>query len=209
MFATVAHGYVLSKPGWADLNSANLTPASGRQDRTVLPSASASFVCTPFFRSQAKPALRTPARLMLPRPPHPIPTSVTIMIRPSCGTGWREVVEMICPTSKMENFCEGGWTANFVICPSGNISLRATQRLVTIKLDQSAPAWGTRSHPRPYEIALGQHVDSRNKPGHDDRNAATLSPSLHRQSVLLCQFLQRGLRPRADMLDHFRCRQRP
>ena len=30
---------VLSKPGWADLNSANLTPASGRQDHTILPSA--------------------------------------------------------------------------------------------------------------------------------------------------------------------------
>src|SRR6267378_8149053 len=27
---------VLSKPGWADLNSANLTPASGRQDHTRL-----------------------------------------------------------------------------------------------------------------------------------------------------------------------------
>ncbi|HTD85021.1 MAG TPA: hypothetical protein VK850_00465, partial [Candidatus Binatia bacterium] len=23
------------------------------------------------------------------RPPHPVPTSVTIAIRPSCGTGWR------------------------------------------------------------------------------------------------------------------------
>src|ERR1700730_5110264 len=30
---------VLSKPGWADLNSANLTPASGCQDHTILPSA--------------------------------------------------------------------------------------------------------------------------------------------------------------------------
>src|SRR6266481_7600607 len=33
-------GYVLSKPGWADLNSANLTPASGCQDHTILPYAS-------------------------------------------------------------------------------------------------------------------------------------------------------------------------
>jgi hypothetical protein len=30
----------LSKPGWADLNSANLTPASGRQDHTTSPYAS-------------------------------------------------------------------------------------------------------------------------------------------------------------------------
>ena len=30
---------VLSKPGWAKQNSANLTPASGRQDHTILPYA--------------------------------------------------------------------------------------------------------------------------------------------------------------------------
>ena len=29
------------------------------------------------------------ARLTLPRPPHPAPTSVTTAKRPSCGTGWR------------------------------------------------------------------------------------------------------------------------
>src|ERR1700682_3412301 len=34
----------LSKPGWADLNSANLTPASGRQDHTTSPYAATSFV---------------------------------------------------------------------------------------------------------------------------------------------------------------------
>jgi hypothetical protein len=34
----------LSKPGWADLNSANLTPASGRRDHTTSPSAATSFV---------------------------------------------------------------------------------------------------------------------------------------------------------------------
>jgi hypothetical protein len=35
---------VLFKPGWADLTSANLTPASGRQDHTILPSAATSLV---------------------------------------------------------------------------------------------------------------------------------------------------------------------
>src|ERR1700681_4248607 len=34
----------LSKPGWADLNSANLTPASGRQDHTTSPYATSSLV---------------------------------------------------------------------------------------------------------------------------------------------------------------------
>src|SRR5450755_3466472 len=43
---------VLSKPGSADLNSANLTPASGRQDHTILPSAATSLVGTPGDRSR-------------------------------------------------------------------------------------------------------------------------------------------------------------
>src|SRR5450755_749478 len=38
---------VLSKPGWAKQNSANLTPASGRQDHTILPSAATSLVRVP------------------------------------------------------------------------------------------------------------------------------------------------------------------
>ena len=32
--------------------------------------------------------------------------------RPSCGTGWRELVALICPTGKAEYFCERGWTGN-------------------------------------------------------------------------------------------------
>src|SRR6202171_4481641 len=35
------------------------------------------------------------------------PASVTIMIRPSCGVGWREFVEMICPTGEAKYFCKG------------------------------------------------------------------------------------------------------
>jgi hypothetical protein len=34
--------------------------------------------------------INTVRRSAHPRPPHPVPTSVTIAIRPSCGTGWRE-----------------------------------------------------------------------------------------------------------------------
>src|SRR6266852_4615036 len=66
---------VLSKPGWADLTSANLTPASGRQDHTTSPSTATSFVSSPFDRSRAfrQPALHHVARLTLPRPPHPTP----------------------------------------------------------------------------------------------------------------------------------------
>src|SRR5712671_6955023 len=79
----------LSKPGWADLNSANLTPASGRQDHTTSPYAATSFVSAPFDRSRAfrQPALHHVSRLTLPRPPHPHPASVTIAIRTSGGVG--------------------------------------------------------------------------------------------------------------------------
>jgi hypothetical protein len=47
------------KPGRADITSANLTPASGRQDRTTSPSTATSFVSAPFDRSQIliEPAL--------------------------------------------------------------------------------------------------------------------------------------------------------
>src|SRR3954452_21967620 len=57
----------------------NLTPASGRQDHTTSPSASASFVELAI------------ASLMLPRPSHPVPNVRDDRETPPlCGTGWRE-----------------------------------------------------------------------------------------------------------------------
>src|SRR3979490_525607 len=104
---------VLSKPGRADSTSANLTPASGRQDHTTSPYATTSLVRSLCDRSQAvKPALQPFARKTLPRPPHPHPASVTIMIRPSGGVGWREFVEMICPTGEAKYFCKEDSTQN-------------------------------------------------------------------------------------------------
>src|SRR5713226_602770 len=68
-------GYVLSKPGRADLTPQDLTPASGRQDHTTSPYATTSFVSSPFDRSQALsiPPCNPVARKTLPRPPHPSP----------------------------------------------------------------------------------------------------------------------------------------
>jgi hypothetical protein len=65
-----------------------LDASHGRQDHTVLPYASASFVCRAADRSRAKarPAI-PPAQRPLPRPPHSEPTSVTIAIRPSWQAG--------------------------------------------------------------------------------------------------------------------------
>jgi hypothetical protein len=45
-------GYVLSKPGWADLTPQDLTPASGCQDHTISPSAATSLVRPPGDRSR-------------------------------------------------------------------------------------------------------------------------------------------------------------
>ena len=70
-------------------NSANLTPASGRQDHTTSPYAATSFVSSPFDRSQAfrQPALQPRCAQNAAASTASLPASVTIMIRPSCGVG--------------------------------------------------------------------------------------------------------------------------
>src|SRR5882757_4454828 len=76
----------LSKPGWADSNSANLTPASGRQDHTTSPYAATSLVRSLGDRSQAfrQPALQSRRAQNAAASIAPLPASVTIMIRPLC-----------------------------------------------------------------------------------------------------------------------------
>jgi hypothetical protein len=56
-------------------NSANLTPASGRQDHTILPSAKSVSRPRAVDRSRIpeKPPCDPVARKTLPRPPHPVP----------------------------------------------------------------------------------------------------------------------------------------
>src|SRR5713226_7074096 len=52
-FATVVSGYLTCpRPVGPTCHPANLTPASGRQDHTILPSAATSLVRTLFDRSQ-------------------------------------------------------------------------------------------------------------------------------------------------------------
>ena len=76
---------VLSAPGRADVTSANLTPAPGRQDHTTSPSAKASLVSTPFDRSRENPPCDHVARLNAAASTASRPASVTIAIRPSVG----------------------------------------------------------------------------------------------------------------------------
>ena len=81
-----------SAPGRADLPSADLTPtaeASGPHDFTVRFSAVSSARPVTAHESQ-NPPCRPIACTMPPRPPHPIPTFVTMANAPSSGTGWRE-----------------------------------------------------------------------------------------------------------------------
>jgi hypothetical protein len=109
--------WFLSKPGRADSTSANLTPASGRQDHTTSPYATTSLVRSLCDRSQAFRLALQPHRAQnaaASTASHP--ASVTIMIRPSGGVGWRESVEMICPTGEAKYFCKGDSTEK---CPTG------------------------------------------------------------------------------------------
>src|SRR6266446_5509591 len=82
---------VLSKPGRADSTSADLTPASGRQDHTTSPYAATSLVRSLLiahksFNSPCNPV----ARKTLPRPPHPMPNVCDDRETPLCGPGRRE-----------------------------------------------------------------------------------------------------------------------
>ncbi|HMH97380.1 MAG TPA: hypothetical protein VK577_12480, partial [Bradyrhizobium sp.] len=53
----------------------------------------------------------------------PHPAFVTIAIRPCCGVGWREFVEMICPTGEAKYFCKQDSTRK---CPTGKSGREVT-----------------------------------------------------------------------------------
>jgi hypothetical protein len=89
-------------------HSANLTPASGRQDHTTSPYAATSLVRVLGDRSQAEARPAIPLHAKRCRV-HRIPPRVRDDgQRPSCGVGWREFVEMICPTGEAKYFCKRG-----------------------------------------------------------------------------------------------------
>jgi hypothetical protein len=61
-------------------------------------------------------ALRLPSRAQRCRVHRiPCPTFVTIMIRPSWGPGWGELVALICPTGQAEYFLRQVWTAQITL----------------------------------------------------------------------------------------------
>jgi hypothetical protein len=93
LIATVACG----------ITFADLTPASGCQDHTILPSALASL------------AYATPTR-----PSHPAPNvRGERAYAPLGGTGRPDSVPLICPTAQAKFFSREGWTRIRKLYPSG------------------------------------------------------------------------------------------
>src|SRR5207248_8645805 len=81
--------------------------SNGCQDHTVLPSASAPFVCAPADRSRKSIGIRPATAIGA----HDAIASTASRPnvrddgqRPSCGTGWLKLVEVICPTAQAKYF---------------------------------------------------------------------------------------------------------
>jgi hypothetical protein len=85
-------------PSPAD-RSTDLTPASGRQDHTALPSATGTFV------SRASTSIASPPNVRDDRE------------RPSYRVRTGESVELICPTAQVKYFCEEDWTTQITLSP--------------------------------------------------------------------------------------------
>jgi hypothetical protein len=134
---------VLSLPGWADLTSANLTPASGRQDHTTSPSAApvyakgfaglkcqsaealakaeASLVSVPLIAHRPKPALQPRCAQNAAASTASRPASVTIAIRPSVGRDARTPRDVSTKLGS-EIFFESGLDSQITRQPVGQIS---------------------------------------------------------------------------------------
>ena len=88
---TVAAGLTADRPGWIDFATDSLAPATGagttRLHRTQQHRSSARRSIAHGSGSIQNPPCNSLARLTLPRPPHPIPTFVTMANAPSSGTG--------------------------------------------------------------------------------------------------------------------------
>jgi hypothetical protein len=85
--------------------SANLTPASGRQDHTTSPSASAPFVIDTSASTASRPA------------------SVTIANRPSVGRDG-ESYSLISISEKQKYFCKWDWTAQISLIRFNKLAVR-------------------------------------------------------------------------------------
>jgi len=120
VFVTVAAGLTADLIRLDRSRHRQLGTSNGCRDHTVLPYAirlrqgfggtsppkpltqaeTAPFVLRVANRSRINdPPCDCPFAPTLPRPPHPLPRFVTIMIRPSCREKTGKLVDLICPTA--------------------------------------------------------------------------------------------------------------
>src|SRR3984957_12007982 len=116
-----------SAPGRADSPSANLTPASRRQDHTSSPSA------TNIVRQHAgrRPRETRPAIPCTPDAAASTATRPNVHDdgqRPSDRDGMAEDIQVIWVFGKTEYFFKRGWTAHSLVCPSGKSPSRHLRR---------------------------------------------------------------------------------
>jgi hypothetical protein len=111
----------MSAPGWADMPPQDLTPASGRQDHTILPSATTSLVRVLVIAHSLfkNPPCDPIARSTLPRPPHPAPNVRDDHDTPLSRAGIRKVLEMIWGARKGKYFCKWDSTRLSTNRPTG------------------------------------------------------------------------------------------
>ena len=116
---TVAGGLAFVEPGWARKTSASLTPATGVRTTRFCRTRYAVRLHAVDRSQAARLALRSHRAPTLPRPPHPIPTFVTIAIRPSFRAGMARACRADLPDGESGIFFARGLDRKSLICPSG------------------------------------------------------------------------------------------
>jgi hypothetical protein len=156
---SLAEYVVCPHPVGPTCHPANLTPASRRQDHTTSPYAATSLVRSLLTAHKShRPALRSRRAQNAAASTASLPAFRDDHDTPLCGVGWRESVEMICPTGKAKYFCKWGWT-------DGQISERRRKLL-------SCPGRGA---------ALLQRCSA--EPGPTTEQAARWTPDQQRTTV--------------------------
>jgi hypothetical protein len=102
----------MSAPGWADMPPQNLTPTSGRQDHTILSSATASLVRVLLIahRRFKNPPCDPIARSTLSRPSHPAPNVRDDHDTPLSRAGMARVIDVTWGVGKQKYFLKWDWT---------------------------------------------------------------------------------------------------
>jgi hypothetical protein len=154
-------------PSPAEFASANLTPASGRQDHTTSPSARCAIV---FGTTRVH-------RI-------PFPTSVTIAKRPSRGERDARDIDVIWVGGEAKCFFQRDWTAEFtwpatsLICPSGKWGDAEWTRKVPVLASDNRPLNRHQNFVIRISAALAVDEAAHNSGGGDASGNAAFAPRL-------------------------------